>query len=149
VQALSVISVFSGNHSTNEGTNNPIFLASTMTRIATLRCPCVHDDNYASALRTLKALAEFGYEDVRYSPNLQKPNHSAVFIDVHGFLDRQFAIDFQALQGKECLKVFLNKRTYVLVGIGKSQEECDAEVAAAEAANAGVAAPQGDAAEKK
>lgn len=109
-----------------------------MTRIATLRCPCVHDDNYSAALRTLKKLAEFGADDVRYNPNLQKPNHWVVYIDVHAFLDPVFGADFLALEGKECLKVFLpNKKAYVLVGIGKSQEECDAEVAAAQATEPG------------
>jgi hypothetical protein len=57
-----------------------------------------------------------------------------VYIDVHAFLDAKFGEDFQALEGKECLKVFLPNNAYVLVGIGKSQEECDAEVAAANAA---------------
>jgi len=103
-----------------------------MTRIATLRCPCVHDDNYSAVLRTIKKLAAFGPDDVRYNPNVQKPNHWVVYIDVHAFLDPIFGADFFALEGKECLKVFLSKanKAYVLVGIGKSQEECDAEVAA-------------------
>ena len=105
-----------------------------MTRIATLRCPCVHDSNYTAVLRTLKKLAEFGPEDVRFNPNVQKPNHWVVYVDVHMFLDPVFDKDFRALDGKECLKVFLPNKAYVLVGIGKSQEECDAEVAAAAAA---------------
>ena len=101
-----------------------------MPRIATVRIPCVHDDNYTAVLRTFKRYAQFGPDDVRYNPNTQKPKHWVVYIDVHAFLDAKFEADFFALEGKECLKIFLPNKAYALVGIGKSQEECDAEVAA-------------------
>jgi len=117
-----------------------------MTRLATLRCPCVHDGNYSAALKVLKTLGEFGPDDVRFNPNLQKPNHWVVYVDVHAFLNAKFEADFRALEGKECLKVYLPNKAYVLVGIGKSQEECDAEVAEAEAAAAAALPDTGEAA---
>jgi len=98
-----------------------------MTRIATLRCPCVHSANYKAALQTLKTIVQFEETDVRCNPNLYKPSHWIIYVDVHAFLNFKFESDFTALQGKDCLKVFLPNKAFVLVGIGKSQEQCDAE----------------------
>ena len=98
-----------------------------MTRSATLRCPCVHSANYTAALQTLKTIAQFEDTDVRCNPNLYKASHWIIYIDVHAFINSKFESDFTALQGKDCLKVFLPNKAFVLVGIGKSQEQCDAE----------------------
>jgi len=112
-----------------------------MPILVTLRCPAVYDTNYAPALRALKAYARFGPDDVRYNPNVQKPNHWVIYIDVHEFLDARFANDVLQLDGKDCLKVYLPNKAYVLVGIGKSQAQCDAEEAAKAAQDSAEAAP--------
>jgi hypothetical protein len=100
-----------------------------MSRLATLRLPCVHDSNYYAALRVMKTLVKFNEDtDVRYNANVQKPGHSVIYVDVHEFIDEKFGADFRALENKDCLRVYLSNKAYVLVGIGKSQEQCDAEV---------------------
>ena len=98
--------------------------------MTTLRCPCVHTNNCVAVERTLAKLVRFEKSAVRYSENTQKYNHWAMYVDVIEFIDSKFETDFNTLVLKECLKVFLPNGAYVLVGIGKNQEQCDAEEAA-------------------
>ena len=101
-----------------------------MSAIATLRCPCVHTNNYNAVLRKLAEVVEFAESDVRFNENVQKPNHWVIYVDVRGFKDPKFELDFRGLVLKECFQLVLRRDAYVLVGIGKSQEQCDAEEAA-------------------
>jgi hypothetical protein len=102
-----------------------------MTRIATFRCPTVRDDYFYDVLRKLSTVAKFDQTtDVRWEENKQKPGHSVIYVDVHEFLDATFESDFRELEGRDCLRLYLTKQMYVMVGVGKSQEECDEEVAA-------------------
>jgi hypothetical protein len=83
-------------------------------------------------------LVKFDKDAVRYNANVQKPGHSVIYIDVHEFIDGKFGADFRALENKDCLRVYLSNKAYVLVGIGKSQEQCDAEVEEARLAKDGI-----------
>ena len=100
-----------------------------MSAIATLRCPCVHNNNYNAVLRKLAEVVEFAESDVRFNENVQKPNHWVIYVDVRAFKNSKFESDFRGLVLKECLQLGLRRDAYVLVGIGKSQEQCDAEEA--------------------
>jgi hypothetical protein len=104
-------------------------------RIATLRIPCVHGYNWDATMKAVSKRAVFSERtDVRSEENKQKPGHWIIYIDIYAFKCTEFEAEFRALEGRECLKVMLDKyykgtQIYVLIGIGKSQEECDAEVA--------------------
>ena len=123
------------------------FKISKMASMPTLRCPCVHSNNYAAALRALKNVTEFDDAQVRFSENMQKPNHWAIYIDVIHFKDAKFESEFNELVLKECLKLYLPNGAYVMVGIGKNQDQCDAEEAA-KAQGPEAAKPQGPEAAK-
>ena len=106
-----------------------LYKQSKMSAIATLRCPCVHNNNYNAVLRKLAEVVEFAESDVRFNENVQKPNHWVIYVDVRAFKNSKFESDFRGLVLKECLQLGLRRDAYVLVGIGKSQEQCDAEEA--------------------